>query len=253
MAKLALYSELAEYYDRIYWWKDYGQEIDFLLKVLRKYGVMGRRILEVACGTGTHTKLLLSRGYQVTGVDLSDDVLAVARRKVGSRATFVRGDMRTLDEVVEGTFDAVICLFSAISYNQTMSDLKRSLQGFFDHTKKDGVTVFDTNFTNKEFIDGYRGEDIFDDGNAMGARLSTSKRKGRVGELSFSYLIKDGPRVIMLRNDIHRLGLFDPQDFRRAMRDVGFDRIERYTDWKFGPGRKRNAFRDNIFAGSKSS
>jgi len=106
MPKLALYSELASYYDKIYWWKDYAQEVDFLLKVLRRYGVRGKRILEVACGTGNHTKLLAATGYRVTGVDVSDDMLAIARRKVGGRATFVRGEMRNLGQVVEGTYDA---------------------------------------------------------------------------------------------------------------------------------------------------
>ncbi len=163
MPKLALYSELAPYYDKIYWWKDYAQEVDFLLKVLHRYGVRGKRILEVACGTGNHTKLLAATGYRVTGVDVSDDMLAIARRKVGGRATFVRGEMRNLGQVVEGTYDAAICLFSAISYNLSMSDLKRTLQGLFDHTRKGGVTVFDTHFTKKGFLDGHRGEDIFDE------------------------------------------------------------------------------------------
>ncbi len=252
MPKLALYSELASYYDKIYWWKDYAQEVDFLLKVLRRYGVRGKRILEVACGTGNHTKLLAATGYRVTGVDVSDDMLAIARRKVGGRATFVRGEMRNLGQVVEGTYDAAICLFSAISYNLSMSDLKRTLQGLFDHTRKGGVTVFDTHFTKKGFLDGHRGEDIFDEGEAMGARLSFSRRRGRAGEITFSYLIKDGPKVILLRDDVHRLGLFDPQDFRKAMREVGFDRIGTYANWKFARDRKQNEPKDYIFVGKSS-
>ncbi|TLY00173.1 MAG: class I SAM-dependent methyltransferase [Thaumarchaeota archaeon] len=253
MPKLALYSELASYYDRIYWWKDYAQEVDFLLKVLHRYGVRGKRILEVACGTGNHTKLLAAAAYRVTGVDVSDDMLAIARRKVGGRATFVRGEMRNLGQVVEGTYDAAICLFSAISYNLSMSDLKRTLQGLFDHTREGGVTVFDTRFTKKGFMDGHRGEDIFDDGEAMGARLSFSRRRGKIGEITFSYLIKDGPKVILLRDDVHRLGLFDLQDFRKAMREVGFGRIAVYVDWKFARDRKQNEPRDHIFVGRKPS
>jgi len=51
----------------------------------------------------------------------------------------------------------------------------------------------------------------------------------------------------------HRLGLFDLQDFRKAMREVGFDRIRMYLDWKFARERKQNEFRDNIFVGHKHS
>ena len=251
MKRQALYSQLAEYYDRIYWWKDYGREVGFLLDVFAKYGVRGKRILEVACGTGAHTKLLTRRGFDVTGVDISEDVLRVARRKVGSKATFVRGDMKNLDEVVQGEYDAVICLFSAVSYNINTSDLRRTLEGFHGHLKKKGVAIFDTHFTKDGFRDGYRGEDIFDDGNVIGARLSTSKRSGDVGELNFTYLIKDGKRVIVLRNDIHKLGLYSQSDILRVMKQVGFVKTRVFQDWTVKKGETEPTQSENIFVGQK--
>ena len=79
-----------KYYDRVYWWKDYDQEIDFLVKAFRRCGIRGKRVLEVACGTGSHSKILVERGYEVTGVDISDDMLRIARSKVKGRATFLQ-------------------------------------------------------------------------------------------------------------------------------------------------------------------
>lgn len=250
MHKRALYSQLVKYYDRIYWWKDYGQEVDFLVKVFKKYHVRGRRVLEVACGTGSHSKILAQRDYEVTGVDLSEDMLRVARRKVKGHAKFLRGDMRDLDPAL-GKFDAAICLFSAISYNQTPSDLKRTIQGLYDHLEEGGVVVFDTHFTKKGFMDGNRGEDIFDDGRVIGARLGVSTREGDIGQVTFSYLIKDGAKTIVLRNDVHRLGLFDPSDFLRTMREVGFVETGAYVDWTFKKAHEENQFRDVAFVGCK--
>ena len=240
-----------KYYDRIYWWKDYDQEVGFLVKAFRRYGIRGRRVLEVACGTGNHTKLLVERGYVVTGVDISDDMLRVARSKVKGGAKFVRGDMRDLDAVVDGKYDAAICLFSSISYNQTMPDLRRTIQGLYNHLAEPGVVVFDTHFTKKGFMDGHRGEDVFDDGKVMGARLSVSRRQGDVGELSFSYLIRDGAKTIVLRDDLHRLGLFDHEDFLRTMQDVGFVETGAYLDWTFKKATEENQFRDVVFVGRK--
>ena len=242
-----------KYYDRIYWWKDYEQEVDFLEKAFKRYGVRGARVLEVACGTGSHSKILVGRGYEVTGVDLSEDMLRIARRKVTGNARFLRGDMRDLDHVVEGKYDAAICLFSSISYNLTKVDLRRTIQGLYDHLGEPGVLVFDTHFTKKGFVDGHRGEDVFDDGKVMGARLSVSKRDGDVGELSFSYLIKDGPKTIVLRDDVHRLGLFDHEDFIRTMQEVGFVDTGAYLDWTFKKARGENQFRDVVFVGRKSA
>lgn len=251
MKKPALYSQMAEYYDRIYWWKDYGREVKFLTDVLQHYGVHGKRILEVACGTGAHTKVLTARGYSVVGVDLSEDVLRVARRKVKHGATFIRGDMRQLDKFVQGEFDALICLFSAISYNTNLDDLRKTVNGFAAHLKRDGVVMFDTHFTKEGFRDGYRGEDIFDDGRVIGARLSTSKRSGDVGELWFTYLVKDGKKVIVVRNDVHHLGLYDKEDIIQVMKESGFVRIRVYQDWTLNKGRLSQMQSENIFVGQK--
>jgi SAM-dependent methyltransferase len=249
--KRALYSQLVKYYDRIYWWKDYDQEVGFLVKAFRKYGIRGRRVLEVACGTGTHSKLLVERGYEVAGVDISDDMLRIARSKVKERAKFIRGDMRDLDAVVDGKYDAAVCLFSSISYNLTTTDLKRTVQGLYDHLREPGVVVFDTHFTKKGFMDGHRGEDIFDDGRVIGARLGISTREGDVGQISFTYLIKDDAKTIVLRNDIHRLGLFDPEDFLRTMQEAGFVEAGAYVDWTFKKAKEENQFRDVVFVGCK--
>ncbi len=238
-------------YDRVYWWKDYDQEVDFLVKALRRCGIRGKRVLEIACGTGSHSKILVERGYEVTGVDISDDMLRIARSKVKGRATFLRGDMRDLDAAVEGKYDAAICLFSSISYNLTMPDLKRTIQGLYDRLAEPGVVVFDTHFTKKGFVDGHRGEDIFDDGRVIGARLSVSKREGDIGELSFSYLIKDGAKTIVLRDDVHRLGLFDHEDFLRTMQEVGFVRTGAYLDWSFKKAKEENQFLDVVFVGCR--
>jgi len=245
-----LYSELAKYYDAVYWYKDYDREVDFLLEIFQKHGARVRTILEVACGTGNHAQILTKRGFEVTGVDISKNVLEVARKKVLRRASFFQGDMRNLDEVTDREFDAVICLFSAISYNLSYADLGRTVGGFYSHLRDNGVAVFDTHFTGKGFVDGYRDESAFDDGSVIGARICTSKRRGNIGELSFTYLIKDGRKVIALRDDVHRLGLFDSQDFLRAMKEAGFIETRRYVDWTFKPGGK-TLFEDEIYVGVK--
>jgi SAM-dependent methyltransferase len=251
MQRHALYQRLADYYDKIYWWKDYDKETRFLFDVFDEYGVRVRDVLEVACGTGSHTRVLAARGCSVTGVDINPDMLRVARGKLGYRARFVQGDMRKLEAVVSRNhYDAVLCLFSSISYNQTIPELRRSIDGMFACARPGGLVVLDTHFSPKTFTDGYRGEDIFDDGKVMGARLSISKRRGDWGEISFRYLIHDDPNTIVLRNDVHRLGLFAISEVRRQMRLAGLERVRTFKDWSI----KRSPvvpFPDTIFAGRK--
>ena len=78
----ALYGEFARYYDRIYAYKDHAAEVRFIVAAMRRYRVEGKDILDVACGTGRHAKLLVNRGYHVLGLDKHQEVLRIARKKV---------------------------------------------------------------------------------------------------------------------------------------------------------------------------
>jgi len=246
-----LYGELARYYDKFYWWKDYSKEVDFVIELFNHYRVNVHDILEVACGTGSHTKLLASRGFRVTGLDINGEMLRVAEEKVGRRARLVKGDMRDLGAAVpEESYDAVLCLFSSICYNRTFGELTKSVRGMRMSARPGGLVVFDTHFLRRTFLDGYRGEDIFDDGNIMGARLSVSKRRGHQGEISFNYLIYDKPRTVLLRNDVHHFGLFDRDELARCMRASGLEKVQVFREWAFektSPG----GFKDFIFVGRR--
>jgi SAM-dependent methyltransferase len=90
-------------------------ECDFVISTL---GLgPGARILDLCCGQGRHAVELAKRGFQVSGLDLSEYLLAIARNRaagMGVNVEFVRGDMREIPW--EGEFDAVVNLFTAFGY-----------------------------------------------------------------------------------------------------------------------------------------
>ncbi len=84
-------------------------EVDFMLDLFKLSP--GARILDVGCGTGRHSIELARRGYRVTGLDLSEGMLEVARSKAaeaGVEVEWVHGD--AVDFALDRTFDAAICL-----------------------------------------------------------------------------------------------------------------------------------------------
>ncbi len=98
-----------------------AQEVEGLERILhlRK----ASRILDLACGAGRHAIELARRGYQVTGYDLSEDLVRRARadaKRAKVKVSFVRGDMRELD--FRGRFDAVINMFSSFGYFGSVED-----------------------------------------------------------------------------------------------------------------------------------
>jgi ubiquinone/menaquinone biosynthesis C-methylase UbiE len=106
-------------------------------------GLRGRRLLDVACGTGNTILPMLDRGYEVTGVDVSDAMLSEARRKTDGGANLVRADMRDLPAL--GQFDLVWCLGDALNYLDTPDELTAGLAGFRRNLAREGVVVFDVN------------------------------------------------------------------------------------------------------------
>lgn len=137
------YDALAPGYDDLTRGHDHDRWTAVLEARARAAGLAGSRLLDVACGTGNTMLPMLDRGYEVTGVDVSDAMLAEARRKTGDRARLVHADMRDLPAL--GKFDLVWCLGDALNYLDTPAELVAALTGFTRNLADGGVVVFDVN------------------------------------------------------------------------------------------------------------
>ena len=98
-------------------------------------GIPAGRALDAACGTGRHAEHLAAKGHDVTGVDASADMLALARAKVPG-ATFVEGDFANLD-FADDTFDLVVC---SLALTHTL-DLATPIREFARVTKPGGRVI----------------------------------------------------------------------------------------------------------------
>jgi SAM-dependent methyltransferase len=141
-AELA-YDALAPAYDVLTADYDHDAWLCAIERVAIAHGLRGRRVLDVACGTGKSFLPLLERGYDVTACDISDAMLRVARAKAGQRASLQRLDMRALP--VLGSFDLITCLDDALNYLPDELALARALAGMRANLAGDGVLVFDVN------------------------------------------------------------------------------------------------------------
>ena len=115
-----LYTVLADYYDSIYRRRieRVAREIDFVEELFKKEAERDvKRVLDLACGTGILTLELARRGYTLTGLDLHEEMLSVARRKAegeGLSIEFLQGNALKIE--FEEEFDAVTMFFSSIMY-----------------------------------------------------------------------------------------------------------------------------------------
>jgi SAM-dependent methyltransferase len=136
------YTILADSYDLLTGDVGYPQWADYVQWHFARQREPVRSVAELACGTGSLTKLLAQRGYEMTAIDLSSDMLTVAAEKCqGLPVQFVCQDMSrlTLPEPV----DAVICCLDSVNYVTRPKALQRAFQRVYRYLKPGGLFLFD--------------------------------------------------------------------------------------------------------------
>src|SRR5580765_5868887 len=137
------YAVLAPHYDVL---TDAYEHEAWLLRLealARSHGLAGRRVLDVACGTGKSVVPLLDRGYRIAACDISEEMLEVARRRVGARVDLFQADVRRLPDV--GPFDLVTWLDDAVNYLLGDSDLDEAICSIARALAPRGLLIFDAN------------------------------------------------------------------------------------------------------------
>jgi SAM-dependent methyltransferase len=209
-----MFSKSARYYDKIYAAveKDYAAEVEKLHDFIQKYKQSrGTSLLDVACGTGLHTDLL-GKYYQVQGLDLDRQMLAVAgKQHPGIR--FHHGDM--VDFELGNSFDVIVCLFSSIGYVRTKSRLQKALKNMADHLVPGGVLLVEPWFTPEQWHPGRASMTQVNEQDLKIVRMSYSRQRGKISFIDFEYLVGT-PKGIEHYSEVHELGLFTHQEYMHA-------------------------------------
>lgn len=220
---LSLYGNEARVYDAFYRWKDYAAESSTVAEIIRDREPDAETLLDVACGTGQHLEHLSER-FEVEGLDLSSDMLAIARARLPD-VPLHEGNM--CDFSLDKKFDAVTCLFSSIGYASSTDDLAHAARCMSDHLVDGGVLVVEPWITPDVFIDPHIAAHYVDEDDLKIARLCHSTRTGKTSRLHFHYLVGTAEEGVRSFEAVEELTLFEHEDYVAALRsadlDVSFD------------------------------
>ncbi len=209
----------AQYYDKIYAFKDYRGEVEKLAALLSRYSTgRTRQLLDVACGTGKHLEYLRNY-FDVSGLDIEGELLEVARARLPGVPLYL-GDMAEFNLGIQ--YDVITCLFSAIGYLKTLDRVKQAVQRMADHLKPGGVLVVEPWLTPAVWKPGTVHATLVDEPELKIARVSTSLVDGRLSYFDLHYLIgtPQGTQHIVER---HELGLFEIQEQLDIFSAVGLE------------------------------
>jgi SAM-dependent methyltransferase len=142
------YGSVAEFYDALNADFDYQAYASYIVgRIKANEKIDSSLVLDLACGTGKMTFLLREHGYDMTGVDISEEMLGVARdicydKGIDDVLLLCQG-MQNFE--LYGTVDACVCCLDSLNYLTKPDDLKKCLSLVHNYLIPDGVFVFDIN------------------------------------------------------------------------------------------------------------
>lgn len=220
--------DYASQYDDLYTDKDYGAECDVLESVFDRYlNEKPRLLLDLGCGTGNHSIPLARRGYAVTGVDLSEEMLAHAREKAKQldgelKPVFHHGDIRTVR--LNREFDVVLMMFAVLGYQLSNTDVEQALANVARHLNPGGLFIFDIWYgpavlaikpsDRVKVIPLPEGQLI----RSAGGSLDTSRHLGTV---NYHLWRIRGDRVVSETREQHTMRYFFPQELAYFLKVSG--------------------------------
>jgi SAM-dependent methyltransferase len=230
-----MFTPSAHLYDTIYLsrGKNYAAEADSIHQLIQhNLRSGGKRLLDVACGTGLHASYLREH-YQVEGLDLDARMLEAAKGRC-PELTFHQGDMRDFDLGAGGQFDVITCLFSSIGYVGTIDGLNQAIANFERHLKPGGLIFIEPWFTPDTWQVGSVHATFVDEPRLKISRMNTSERDGNLSYFVFHYLVGT-PEGIEYFTERHELGLFTVEEYLSAFRACGLE-VQHDPLWLNGRG-----------------
>lgn len=220
------YGKFAYLYDELMTDAPYEQWVSFVLDIIKKNGNHHRQILDVGCGTGNIAIPLSKHGLQVTAVDLSEEMLFVAKEKsdaAEAEVQFFQQDMRELEGL--GEFDVVISLCDCINYLNNEQEMNATFQRISHHLKKNGLFIFDVHSIHKvEAI--FTGHTF-----AHNAEEISYIWECFAGEEEFSvdhdlsFFVENDEGLYERYDEFHKQRTYSIETYEKALKNSGFEVI----------------------------
>jgi SAM-dependent methyltransferase len=222
---ISAYDAIAEMYDRN--WKDWylPEALPALEKLFFRAVPKGRRVLDVCCGSGHVTAELIRRGYQVAGVDSSEQLIRLAKAKL-PRGQFAVEDVRELG--VRRIFDAAISTFDALNHLLTLDDLRASLKAVYQVLLPGGLFVFDLNGEDAYRLDMSRWQTTVD-GDAVSLMRGTYDPITKVGATELIWFDRRNGDLWGRQSSTVEERCYENEEVLEALKAAGFRRSEVMT------------------------
>lgn len=231
------YGRFAYVYDELMKDVPYEKWLMILTAKLEQYGIDGRKVLDLACGTGEITVELAQHGFNVSGVDLSDEMLMVANEKAGKQGLtipFFQQNMAELEGL--GLYDCVTIFCDSLNYLREEMDVQKTFSRVHEHLKDGGLFLFDVHSI-------YKMEEIFHNNTFAVNDEEVSYiwdcfpgEEPYSVEHDLSFFVRDDQSGLYDRFDeLHYQRTYPVQRYKEWLQQAGFEVLELLADLEETP------------------
>lgn len=227
------YQALAHWYDQLTVDVDYSGWADWLERHFAKSKVPVNLVLDLACGTGSLSCELARRGYNVIGVDISEDMLMEAMDKAAElpeeqRPSFMCQSMDELD--LYGTIDTCVCCLDSVNYVTDAATLKEAFRRVHTFLMPGGQFIFDINTPYKlKSLDGQTFLDETDD--VYCVWRADYDARSRICSYGFDLFEREGD-LWNRDGELHEEKAWTVEELKKWLEKAGFVNIKLYGDRK---------------------
>jgi ubiquinone/menaquinone biosynthesis C-methylase UbiE len=234
MASFVLpYSGFAAAYDRMMQNVDYVRWAEYIDSLFSLYNFHPKRVLDIACGTGSATILLAQKGYKMSGTDRAMEMLVRAREKAekrGIRLFLWQQDMRYL--TVTRPYDAALCLYDSINYILTEDEMKQFFHQVSDALTPKGVFIFDvtTEYNIVKHFHRQTFAESYEDFSYIWKNLYFHKEK--VCKTILTFFLSDGDKYAK-REELHVQKIYSVAQIKRLLEEADYKLLSSFDAFTF--------------------
>lgn len=235
---IIMYNEFAYLYDKLINDVDYKSWVDYYFKIFQRYGLKPKLGLDLGCGTGNMTVELAKRGIEMTGVDLSEDMLMVAREKSeGLDILYLNQDMAEFE--LYGTVDFVISSLDCINYVTDKRELLRVFKLVNNYLDPGGLFIFDINTSYK--LENVIGNNTFviEDDNVFFTWQNEYDKKKKICDFYLTFFCKEGNGYTRF-DEQHSERAYEIDEIKTLIESSGMKLLKVYNSLSFDNPKKNS-------------
>ena len=228
------YTSFAQVYDLFMDGVPYREWVGRIVENLKRYGIEDGLVLELGCGTGSMTELLAAAGYDMIGVDASEEMLELAdgkKRESGHDILYLLQDMREFE--LYGTVRAVVSVCDSLNYITEEKDLLQVFRLAHNYLDPDGVILFDMNTVYK--YEKLLGESVIAENREEGSFIWENwyDPEEMLNEYDLTIYVREEDGRYSRSQETHFQKAYEAETVRRLLEEAGFQ-VEGLMDAETG-------------------